>query len=363
MVYADQSGVIGWQMFGQAPRRRKGWGLIPAPGWDPEYGWEPDPLPAEELPHIKDPAEGFVATANNQPLPDGVGPFLGVDWLDGYRVASIARELERPQRLGRAAHAGLADESTRRRLGGPARRGAVRSRQGRSRPAGAGVAARLGWPSVGRFAGGDGVRTVPVGDGGPGGASKGAAQHSPMSSANGWDRSRRSTFSAIAAPAIWCGCCASNPPAGSRVLAGRDRRRAGRRGAATAIGTRPQSGRLGLRPFAHAHLAPSARPQALARSDFQPGADPLRRRRRHHQSRGRAAARSARLGGQHRLAAGRHRRRRLAATADSRCPEASPAIRCRRTTTICFRCGSAARVCRSRGRPKRSARRRFRLSN
>jgi len=93
MAYADQTGVIGWQMFGQAPRRRKGWGLIPAPGWEPEAGWEPDLVPAAELPHVKDPVEGFIATANNQPLPDGVGPFLGVDWLDGYRVASIGREL------------------------------------------------------------------------------------------------------------------------------------------------------------------------------------------------------------------------------------------------------------------------------
>ncbi len=93
MVYADQSGAIGWQMFGQAPKRRRGWGLVPAPGWEPDAGWESDLVPAEQLPHVQDPAEGFVATANNQPLPDGVGPFLGVDWLDGYRVAAIAREL------------------------------------------------------------------------------------------------------------------------------------------------------------------------------------------------------------------------------------------------------------------------------
>jgi penicillin amidase len=93
MVYADRSGVIGWQMFGQAPRRRKGWGLIPLPGWEPNAGWEPDLIPAEEMPHVKNPAEGFVTTANNQPLPDGVGPYLGVDWLDGYRAASISREL------------------------------------------------------------------------------------------------------------------------------------------------------------------------------------------------------------------------------------------------------------------------------
>jgi penicillin amidase len=93
MVYADQTGVIGWQMFGQAPRRRKGWGLVPQPGWEPDAGWEPDLLPSSELPHVQDPAAGFVVTANNRPLPDGVGPYLGADWLDGYRAASIDREL------------------------------------------------------------------------------------------------------------------------------------------------------------------------------------------------------------------------------------------------------------------------------
>jgi penicillin amidase len=93
MVYADQTGTIGWQMFGLAPKRRKGWGLIPAPGWDIDAGWEPDLVPAEQLPYAQDPPQGFLATANNQPVPDGVGPYLGSDWLDGYRAASIVREL------------------------------------------------------------------------------------------------------------------------------------------------------------------------------------------------------------------------------------------------------------------------------
>jgi penicillin amidase len=93
MVYADQTGTIGWQMFGLAPKRRRGWGLIPAPGWEADAGWEPDLLPAADLPHAENPPEGFLATANNQPLPDGVGPYLGCDWLDGYRVAAIGQEL------------------------------------------------------------------------------------------------------------------------------------------------------------------------------------------------------------------------------------------------------------------------------
>jgi penicillin G amidase len=93
IVYADQTGTIGWQMFGLAPKRRKGWGLIPAAGWEDDAGWEDELVPAEQLPYTQDPPQGFVATANNKPLPDGVGPYLGSDWLDGYRVASIGREL------------------------------------------------------------------------------------------------------------------------------------------------------------------------------------------------------------------------------------------------------------------------------
>jgi penicillin amidase len=93
MVYADQTGTIGWQLFGQAPKRRKGWGLIPAPGWDADAGWEPDLVPAEQMPHAQDPPQGFLATANNKPWTEGAGPYLGCDWLEGYRVASIAREL------------------------------------------------------------------------------------------------------------------------------------------------------------------------------------------------------------------------------------------------------------------------------
>ena len=42
------------------------------------------------MPHTTNPEPGFVASANNQPLPSGQAPFLGVDWLDGYRASRIA---------------------------------------------------------------------------------------------------------------------------------------------------------------------------------------------------------------------------------------------------------------------------------
>ncbi|HZY85159.1 MAG TPA: penicillin acylase family protein [Gemmataceae bacterium] len=93
VAYADVSGVVGWQLAGLAPRRRKGWGLIPQPGWDGEFGWEKEPVPFEQMPHLASPECGYVATANNRPVPEGEGPYLGEDWLDGYRAASITRAL------------------------------------------------------------------------------------------------------------------------------------------------------------------------------------------------------------------------------------------------------------------------------
>jgi penicillin amidase len=93
VAYADTAGVVGWQLAGLAPRRRKGWGLIPHPGWDSAFGWEKEPVPFEQMPHLESPECGYVATANNRPVPEGVGPYLGEDWLDGYRVASITRAL------------------------------------------------------------------------------------------------------------------------------------------------------------------------------------------------------------------------------------------------------------------------------
>ncbi len=89
VAYADVDGVIGWQIAGQVPRRRKGSGTLPMPGWDPEVGWEEAPVPFAEMPFCEAPAAGYVATANNRPTSDE-SPFLGVDWLDGYREARIS---------------------------------------------------------------------------------------------------------------------------------------------------------------------------------------------------------------------------------------------------------------------------------
>ncbi len=93
LAYADENGTIGWVLAGEAPRRRRGHGLVPMPGADPAAGWHDDPVPFDDMPHAVNPDTGWIATANNQPQPEGDGPFLGADWLDGYRVGRIGEAL------------------------------------------------------------------------------------------------------------------------------------------------------------------------------------------------------------------------------------------------------------------------------
>ncbi|MGL6096190.1 MAG: penicillin acylase family protein [Fimbriiglobus sp.] len=94
VLYADASGATGWQLVGQLPVRRAGNGMIPLPADRLNVGWEPDLVPFAEMPFAVNPPAGFLATANNPPTTaDSVGPFLGNDYVDGYRVAAILAEL------------------------------------------------------------------------------------------------------------------------------------------------------------------------------------------------------------------------------------------------------------------------------
>jgi penicillin amidase len=92
VVSADVDGHIGWRLAVEIPRRRRGHGTIPLPGWEPNTGFLDEPVAFDELPATLDPKEGFVATANNAPAPRG-DVFLGVDWLDGYHHRSIVEAL------------------------------------------------------------------------------------------------------------------------------------------------------------------------------------------------------------------------------------------------------------------------------
>ncbi|MGZ4351634.1 MAG: penicillin acylase family protein, partial [Solirubrobacteraceae bacterium] len=93
MAYADRSGVIGWQLVGTAPRRPQGGGTFPQPGWEPGAGWRDGFVPFDELPWVADPPDGFVASANAKPASDADGPYLGAEWVEGYRMARVVEAL------------------------------------------------------------------------------------------------------------------------------------------------------------------------------------------------------------------------------------------------------------------------------
>ncbi len=96
VVYADAGGSIGWQLVGQLPRRPAGNGLLPRPADAPDSGWDQHHVAFEQMPFEVNPECGFIATANGPPpQPKGAAPFLGADFVDSYRTATIRDELTR----------------------------------------------------------------------------------------------------------------------------------------------------------------------------------------------------------------------------------------------------------------------------
>ena len=92
MVYADSADNIGWQFVGDIPQRKTS-PIIPVPGWDPDFAWAADRIPFQEMPYSDNPPQGLIATANAKPI-TGEEPYLGYDFVDGYRLARIVEVLE-----------------------------------------------------------------------------------------------------------------------------------------------------------------------------------------------------------------------------------------------------------------------------
>ena len=91
MVYADDSGNIGLVLPGRVPIRRAdndSQGLVPSPGWQPQYDWQGFvPLTAE--PKVENPPIGYIATANNDTLPKGYPYTFSYEWETNYRYDRI----------------------------------------------------------------------------------------------------------------------------------------------------------------------------------------------------------------------------------------------------------------------------------
>lgn len=92
LVYADVKGDIGWVGAALTPIRSKWDGLLPVPGASGEYEWQGFLAPAD-LPQIQNPAEHFIATANQNILPPGYSREIAYEWSTPYRYNRIRERL------------------------------------------------------------------------------------------------------------------------------------------------------------------------------------------------------------------------------------------------------------------------------
>lgn len=95
MVVADRGGHIGYTAPGRVPLRRPDndlKGYVPAPGWDARYDWA-GWLSPDVLPQDRDPARGWIATANQRVVAPDYPHFLTSEWAPPYRQQRIEQLL------------------------------------------------------------------------------------------------------------------------------------------------------------------------------------------------------------------------------------------------------------------------------
>lgn len=97
-VFASTDGTIAYKANGRIPIRKKGDGQLPVPGDSSDYGWI-GYVPYDELPRVVNPAEGFIATANNEVVDDAYPYHITKLWAQPYRYERIAEVLKEGDRF------------------------------------------------------------------------------------------------------------------------------------------------------------------------------------------------------------------------------------------------------------------------
>ncbi len=102
LVFADVHGVIGYRTRGRVPRRAMANAWLPVPGWDGAHEWAA-PIPFAAMPALRDPATGWIATANSRVVGPEYPDYLGLDYAPDFRTRRLA------ERLGALRAATVAD--------------------------------------------------------------------------------------------------------------------------------------------------------------------------------------------------------------------------------------------------------------
>jgi len=92
-VYADVEGNIGYYTGGEIPLRKTKSPTLPFPGWTDAYDWKGF-VPFDENPHLLNPPQGFIATANNRIVSDSYPYYLSNLWEPEWRIDRITELLQ-----------------------------------------------------------------------------------------------------------------------------------------------------------------------------------------------------------------------------------------------------------------------------
>ncbi len=91
-VYGDAKGNIGYWCGVWLPMRGKQNSTLPLPGWDPSVEWKGF-VPFEKLPHLYNPADGYIATANNKIVDDSYPYHISDLWEPPSRIQRLREVL------------------------------------------------------------------------------------------------------------------------------------------------------------------------------------------------------------------------------------------------------------------------------
>lgn len=103
ITYADVEDNIGYWVSGIVPKRSKGNGTVPVPGWSGEYEWV-GVVPFEEMPHAINPQNGYLVTCNHKIVGEDYPHFLGNVWMNGYRARRLTDLIESRNQLSIEDH-------------------------------------------------------------------------------------------------------------------------------------------------------------------------------------------------------------------------------------------------------------------
>jgi penicillin amidase len=92
LVFADVHGTIGYRTRGVVPVRARANAWLPVPGWDGAHEWQ-GAIPFEAMPALRDPAAGWIATANSRIADADYPHYLGLDYAPDFRTRRLAARL------------------------------------------------------------------------------------------------------------------------------------------------------------------------------------------------------------------------------------------------------------------------------